>query len=74
MFSINEKNLFEALIYPMSRKDFFDRVFAKKALVIKGGSSKRFDNIVKTQMFDLDLKKMSKHTASDKIHIWFPLR
>lgn len=36
LYLINEKNLFKALIYPLTREDFFDNILAKKALVIKG--------------------------------------
>ncbi|CDW85608.1 lysine-specific demethylase no66-like [Stylonychia lemnae] len=69
---INQENLFEALIFPMRREEFFEKIFTKKALVIKGFSSKRFKQIVEEQMFDLDLKQMCENTASENIHIWFP--
>eukprot|EP00347_Sterkiella_histriomuscorum_P017201 403350287 len=72
LFTINNQNLFQALIYPLDKDQFFNQIFSKKALVIKGQSSKRFKEIVKTQMFNLDLRSMCENTASDKIHIWFP--
>ena len=51
---------------------FFEKDYAQRALVIKGGSSRRFDHIVRTQLFNLDLQSMCENTASDRMHIWFP--
>jgi hypothetical protein len=48
LFSLTEKNLFEALIYPLSADDFFKQYYSEKALVIKGCSAKRFAHIAKT--------------------------
>lgn len=42
--------------------------------MITGGSANRFAHIVKTQMYDLDVQEMCENTASDKIHVWFPMR
>jgi hypothetical protein len=69
---INEKNLFEALTFPLNRNQFFGEIFSKKALVIKGGSVQRFREIIKHQMFNLDLREMCENTASEEIHIWYP--
>jgi len=35
LLKITPTNLFDALIYPLKPSDFFDRIFQKKALVIK---------------------------------------
>ena len=56
----------------MKPEQFFEKIYTKKSLVIKGGSSDRFSSIVKRQMYDLDVKEMCENTASEKIHIWFP--
>ena len=71
---ITEKNLFKALIFPLKPQQFFDSYYAQKALVIKGGSCDRFQHIVDTQMFGLDVEEMCENTASEKIHVWFPVK
>ena len=35
LFTLYEGNLLEAMIYPMSKKEFMDKIYAKKALVIR---------------------------------------
>lgn len=72
LFNITEKNIFAALIHPLTPKQFYSRFFARRALIIKGGSSKRFDTIVKDQLFDLDVRDLCENNASDRVHIWFP--
>ena len=70
--TISEKNIFAALIYPLTPKQFYARYFARRALIIKGGSSKRFKTIVSDQMYDLDVKELCENNASGNVHIWFP--
>lgn len=72
LFQITEKNLFQALIYPLTPDQFYESYFAQRALVIKRGSVDRFQHLVKTQMYNLDVREMCENTASDKIHVWFP--
>jgi len=72
LFTITEKNIFAALIHPLTFKQFYSRFFSKRALIIKGGSSKRFETIVKVQMYDLDVKELCENNASERVHIWFP--
>ena len=42
LYTINEKNLLEAMLFPITKEDFFDRFYTKKALIIRGSSVKRF--------------------------------
>ncbi len=45
---ITEANIFKAIIYPLTPDEFYSQFFAKRALIIKGGSKTRFSHIVKT--------------------------
>ena len=55
---INCGNMLDASLYPMSRAEFFSRIYQKKALVIKGQPKGRFDQVISEQMFDLKLRPM----------------
>ncbi len=74
LYTITDQNIFAALIYPVNANEFYANYFAKRALVIKGGSSRRFDKIVSEQMYELDVREMCENNASDRVHIWFPNR
>lgn len=74
LYDITDKNIFESLIYPMGKDEFFKNIFAKKAMVIKGASNDRFKTIVETQMYNLNLKKLAKNASSEQLHMWFPDR
>jgi len=62
--------MFEAMIYPITKDEFFDRFYCKKALVVRGSNSLRFSEIIKKRMFNLDLLKMLQNTSSKEIHVW----
>ncbi len=47
LFTLKESNIFAGIIHPLTPKQFYTRYFARRALVIKGGSAKRFNTIVK---------------------------
>ena len=52
---INTENIFEATIYPLTKKQFFDKYYQKKAVVIAAQPEGRFDTVIKEQLFGLDL-------------------
>lgn len=70
LYTINHHNLLESMIFPLTKDEFFDRIYCKKALVIRGGSQLRFKEIIKDQMYDLNILKMLRNTSSKQIHVW----
>jgi ribosomal protein L16 Arg81 hydroxylase len=70
LYTINETNLLEAMIFPVKKQEFFDKFYCKKALVVRGGSQQRFSEIIKKQMFNLNILKMLENTSSKEIHVW----
>ena len=62
--------MFEAMIYPITKQEFFERIYCKKALAIRGGSQARFSEIIGKQMFNLNVLKMLQNTSSKDIHVW----
>jgi len=58
LYTITEKNMFESMIYPLTKDEFFDRIYCKKALVVRGSAPKRFSEIIKKRMFNLNILKM----------------
>lgn len=58
------------MIFPLSKKEFFDRIYCKKAFVVRGGSQKRFSEIIKKRMYNLDILKLLQRTSSKEIHVW----
>lgn len=58
------------MIFPLSREEFFERIYCKKAFVVRGGSQKRFSSIIKDQMFNLNVLKLLQKTSSKQIHVW----
>ena len=43
-----------AIIHPISIEDFKKKYYRQKALLIKVGDSSRYDEIVKTHLYDLE--------------------
>lgn len=52
---INCGNMLEACLYPLTKEQFFNSVYQKKALVIRDQPKGRFDQVKKEQMYDLKL-------------------
>ena len=40
LLKLGLENLFDALIYPLNRKEFFTRIFQQKALIVKNQDKK----------------------------------
>lgn len=59
-------------MYPLSIDEFRKKYYRQKALVIKLGSSSRFDDLVKEHLYNCSLEQLCENTASEQIHIWFP--
>ena len=72
LFTIAPTNLFEALIYPLTKKDFFDTIFRKQAFIISSPKSRLTK--VKESLFDLNLDAMLQNTASEMLHVWQPTK
>ena len=64
--------MFEALIYPLTKQQFYENIYAQRAMVIRCGKHgpKRIVEIIKQQMFGLNLPQMLKNSCSESIHVW----
>ena len=58
LFSINNTNLLDALIFPMTKKQFLETIYSKKALVIRNQPDGRLDEIIEEQMYNLDVESL----------------
>ncbi len=56
LFTIVPSNLFEALIFPLSKSEFYNTIFRKQALVIRSPVTRL--TRVKQSLFNLNLNKM----------------
>ena len=58
LFLIDETNLLDAMLFPLTKSYFMDMIYAKKALVIRGQPEGRFKKIIEEQMFGLDIEAL----------------
>jgi hypothetical protein len=55
------------MLHPLTREYFFNNIYQNKAMILKANPAnkvKRFEGIIKNQMYGLDYEKMLDNSSS----------
>ena len=73
LFTLHEENLLDAIIYPMTKKEFNEKIYAKKALVVRNQPKGRFQHIIEQDMYNLDIESLlSEQALGNNFDVWYP--
>jgi len=68
--SINVEDLLKTIIYPEKPGGFMDSIWNKRAYAVLNAPVSRFEDLVKTHFFDLDIRQLLESTISPQVFAW----